>query len=400
MAGFPALTPQQQQAFQQAVTGSIAQMGSGGSQTTYGNDIEAALASSGAFTPEELQALDATNWLTSLQAGGDYQNKNGGNTNAFTSDDVSALDQSWQQAAQNGTSAAATNSASPTNNANPAAAAANPTQTITPATIQGQFPNGIPTQTASGIGSIPAINATSVIAGMGGAGAYSANNAIQATENYELPQFQQQDAALQAALANAGIVGGTTGQGINQLGSQQQTQLNAQVQPLIQSEQQLEQQGLTTDANNNQAAQTANQGATIAGSEFNATTNNQAQQFNIQNLLQTGQIDAATANAMSTYLMGLQNSDWQAQLGAQTTTANNGAGITSGAFQPVYQQPSGTNLSGVGSAFGSSFNPTPAASAGGAGSSSNGIYTPSGGAFGSTYEGFTGDQIAATSGGG
>ena len=223
-----------------------------------------------------------------------------------------------------------------------------------PATIASQFPNGLPQETASGIGGVPSINAQSV-----NPTTIDPNMSIAATEAYLQPQFAQQQSALTANLANAGIVGGTAPQAAAQLGQQQQTTLQNNIQPFLQAgalaNQSTNLAGQEANQGANLTAQQANQNATMQGSEFNASAANQAQQFNIQNLLQTGQIDAATYNAMMSQIMGYQNQDWQAQLGAQANqTANNQNG-TNNAFNPVYQQPSGTNLSGVGAAAGSAF---------------------------------------------
>jgi hypothetical protein len=288
-------------------------------------------------------------WASSNNpAGGTLTDKGGGNTAAEMQSWPAELMSGLNQANAASNSAASTNAASTTNSANPAAAAANPAQSITPATIQSQFPNGIPSYTASGVGNVPSVSASDVMAQQ-----INPGMSIAATENYLNPQFQQQDQALTAQLANAGIVGGTSAQAQAQLGQQQQTTLQNDIQPFLQ-------QGALANQSTNLAAQQSNQGAgltasqanqnaSLTGGEFNANAQNQNAQFNIQNLLNTGQIDAATANQMTQYVMGLQNQDWLAQLGAQTNLATTAEGATTSAFNPVYSQPSSTNASGLGS---------------------------------------------------
>ena len=256
---------------------------------------------------------------------------------------------------------AQTGMASATPNAATTNAAA-PPQTITPATIQGQFPGGIPQATASGVGGIPAISAQQVMGSNVNPTSIDPNMSIAATEAYLQPQFQQQQSALTANLANAGIVGGTAPQAAAQLGQQQQTTLQNDIQPFLQAgalaNQSTNLAGQQSNQNNafnvgvanqgaNLSAQNANQNAALQGGEFNSTAQNQAQQFNIQNLLQTGQIDAATANNMMQFIMGTQNQDWLAQLGAQTSTTTNSQNNQTAAYQPVYQQPATSSGTGA-----------------------------------------------------
>ena len=330
------MTPQQQAVFQQIVQQLVNQSKGGLSPAAGATQIQQALTQSGQFTPQQIQGVVQA-WNTdNVPAGGMLTDQGGGNTNAELASWPAELASGLGQANAQATSAAATNAASPTNNANPAAAAANPLQSVTPATIQGQFPGGIPSYMASGVGNVNQVSPTTVNPQM----------SIAATEAYLQPQFQQQNQALTANLANAGIVGGTTAQAVGQLGQQQQTTLQNDIQPFLQA-------GALANQSTNLAGQQSNQSAALQGGEYNATQQNQQQQFNIQNLLQTGQIDAATANQMMQYVMGLQNQDWLAQLGAQTNLATTAEGATTSAFNPVYQQPSGTNLSGLGSAFAS-----------------------------------------------
>ena len=336
---------------------------------------------SGLFSPAQIQSVLQA-WASSNNpAGGTLTDKGGGNTAAEMQSWPAELMSGLNQANAASNSAASTNAASTTNSANPAAAAANPAQSITPATIQSQFPNGIPSYTASGVGSVPSVSASDVM-GTGGIGYNNVNAAtvnpgmsIAATENYLNPQFQQQDQALTANLANAGIVGGTSAQAQAQLGQQQQTTLQNDIQPFLQQGALANQSSINNAQATNQnaaintgeftagqnlaaqqsnqaaglTASQANQNAALTGGEFNANAQNQNAQFNIQNLLNTGQIDAATANQMTQYVMGLQNQDWLAQLGAQTNLATTAEGATTSAFNPVYSQPSSTNASGLGS---------------------------------------------------
>lgn len=203
-----------------------------------------------------------------------------------------------------------------------------------PSTISSQFPNGIPQINPQQVTGVQSVNAQQI----------SPWQAVNATEAYLNPQFQQQDQALAAELASAGIVGGTSGQAQAQLGQQQQTTLQNNIQPYLQT-------AATSNQSANLAAQEANQGTNLAGQEFNAGQGNTAQSQNISNLLQTAGTDASTYNAMQQYIMGLQNQDYLANLGAQTNLATTAEGATTSAFNPVYQQPSTINLSGIGSAF-------------------------------------------------
>ena len=304
---------------------------------------------------------------------------------------------------------------------------------MTPATIAQQFPNGIPQlnpQQVTGIpqvsapdlGALPNVSAgqvsgrqiaanqiadpNSIIGGMGGASAYSPENSVAAISGYMQPQFEEQQRALTANLANAGIVGGTAPKASADLGRQQQTTLQNDIQPYILQRLQMQQAATTQDSANSLQTQEANQGANLTAAQLNQGNALQAQgmnqnanltaqqtnlsaaeqqmlarlqaqmqaqqlnqgaamqtgQFNvgqantamaqnIQNLLNTGQIDAATYNQMLSQISGMQNQDWLAQLGAQTNVATAGMGAQVNAFNPNYQQPSGGGFSGLASAF-------------------------------------------------
>jgi hypothetical protein len=218
------------------------------------------------------------------------------------------------------------------------------------------------------------------------------------------PQFSQQNQALTESLANAGIVGGSTGGAVAALGNQQQQQAMAQMAPYIMQGLQMQQtrdlanQGATNQGNqfnssnalqaaeqnqslgqqNNQfntsaqndisvanqganlSAQGSNQGAALQGGEFNANQQNAAQQFDIGNLIKSAMYDTGNYNQMAQYLAGIQNQDWLAQLGAQSSLAQGGAGAQAGAFNPVFQQPQPVNFGGLGAALA----PTPNIGAG------------------------------------
>ena len=238
--------------------------------------------------------------------------------------------------------------------ANSSVASTPPNYNLTPSTIQSQFPNGIPQVNPGQITGIP-----SVYGQMGGSNAYSPQTAISATQAYLQPQFQQQNNALQAALANAGIVGGTTGKATADLGSQQQTTMQNALQPFLLQEQQLKQGALTGD-----------QSAWMTGAGENLNSANQGNQYNTTNLLNAASSDSASYNAMQEYLAGLQSGNWQSQLGSQTSLTETGMTGANAAYQPVYQQPSSPNLGGISSAF--SMPSTTAAP--GAGGGSNNYY--------------------------
>src|SRR5271170_6705720 len=101
--------------------------------------------------------------------------------------------------------------------------------------------NGVPAGFVNNNGQAPGVAATSPVAATATAGAPAAGGPPQfqlapaysnvnfdpasfmsSLNTYEQPQFQQQDAALQSALANAGIVGGSTAGAEAELGEQQQ----------------------------------------------------------------------------------------------------------------------------------------------------------------------------------
>jgi len=367
MAGFGS----PQAAVAAAVQQAIAQSGGSTNYANFDQLIVQNLQQAG-FTPQQIQAVMAGEQAAGPTSGV-MQNAGGGNTAgemaAWTGNINAALNAAG--VGQNQTpNAATTNAASPTNNANPIAAMQAPNQSVTPATIQGQFPGGLPSYTPSGVANQPSVTAQQIMGTSVNPTTIDPNMSIAATEAYLQPQFQQQDAALTANLANAGIVGGTAPQAQAQLGQQQQTTLQNDIQPFLQAgalaNQSTNLQGQLANQSNAFNVATANQGANLnaqqfnvntglQGSEYNATAQNQAQQFNIQNLLQTGQIDAATANQMMQYVMGMQNQDWLAQLGAQTNLATTAEGGQNAAFNPTYQQPPQINLGGFGTAVGSAF---------------------------------------------
>lgn len=325
------LTPDQ---LQQIVTQVLGGFKMGDNTGNLQGQLQSALSSAGA-SPAQITALQNDQLPTSTAGIGAW------NSGAPPV-------QTWVQQVMNAENAAPGGADAP--NVNNGGGAGSGGNAFQPASIASQFPNGLPQATASGVGGVPSVNAQQITGSQ-----IDPNMSIAATQAYLLPQFQQQQSALSANLANAGIVGGTAPQASAQLGQQQQTTLQNDIQPFLQA-------GALANQGNNLAVQQSNQGAnlnaqttnagnTLQGGEFNATAQNQAQQFNIQNLLQTGQIDAATYNAMMSQIMGYQNQDWLAQLGAQTSTTTNNTNNNVNAFNPIYQQPPQSNVSGIASAF-------------------------------------------------
>lgn len=168
---------------------------------------------------------------------------------------------------------------------------------------------------------VPQIDINSILSGATGPGTLS-DNATQAIESGLAPQFAQQQGALTAALANAGIVGGTAPAAASALGTQQQQTLQAAIQPLI--------------------AQYAGMG--LQGALANQGAQQQVGEFNIGNLIQNAMSNSGTYNQMAQYLAGLQNNDWLAQLQAETGLSQGAAGAQTGAFEPVYTQPQPINF--------------------------------------------------------
>lgn len=165
---------------------------------------------------------------------------------------------------------------------------------------------GLPSATAAQVGNVPSVTppslpnfASTVLAGL-------------------QPTFAQEDNALSNELADAGIVGGGAPGAMQQLQLQQGAQAQGAIQP-----------GLIDIAGLNTQAQEANQGSALNASEFNAGAQNQAQQFDINNILQ---------------LLGMQNTDWLSQLGAASGFAGGGLNALTSAFNPMFYNPSSSGI--------------------------------------------------------
>lgn len=178
----------------------------------------------------------------------------------------------------------------------PGAPGAAPPPNISPEYLAQLFPGGMPT---SNVNTDPSQEITGIL-------------------NNLLPLFGQQQHGLSDALANAGIVGGSTAGAFGDLSRAQTSQATADVAPLMQVAQQM---GL-----------------------------NQSE-FNTGNALRSGEFDASTFNQMLSQMLGFQNTDWLAQLQGQYGMASGAAGSQAGAYQPVFSQPSSPNYMQLGSAF-------------------------------------------------
>lgn len=264
----------------------------------------------------------------------------------------------------------------------PSPTAAAPSNSIDPAYLSQIFPNGLPNASAAQTG-IPTANAPTLMQLLGGAVpnvsgaqtnvALSPQDELNATLQSLMPIFGQQQNGLQDALANAGIVGGSTAGAMNDLARNQTQQATAAIAPLMQNAQSMQlQQALANAGNTQQAGEfnvgnllnsqgqsaqqlleqaLANQQAGLQGGEFNAGSLNNANQFNIANALNAGEYDTGTFNQMLSQMLGYQNSDWLAQLQAQLGMNEGAAGGQTGAFQPIFTQPSSPNFMGLGAAF-------------------------------------------------
>jgi hypothetical protein len=167
------------------------------------------------------------------------------------------------------------------------------------------------------------------------------------------PVFNQQDFALQQSLANAGIVGGSTAGAMSQLGSQQQTQAQGDLQSSLMSLLGLnlnQSQGNQTASN---AAKAANVGNILQNDQFNANQTNATNQFDIGNVIRGAEFQAQQGTDATDALAQFQNQDWLSQLQTQAQLASNGANNASGAFQPIFQQPAPVNFGQIGAGLGS-----------------------------------------------
>lgn len=253
---------------------------SGAPTSAIGSALSSLMLANG-FSPAQAQAAlgAVTNWGGQHPGGGFVQQESAGSAglSPFTSDISQFLGQAGLGVDPN--------AASPQSSA--AGVMQGATQSnLTPSYLSSILPGG----------QIPTVNPIDVIG---------------ATEGYMLPQFQQQDQALQEALANAGIVGGSTGKAFADQGTQQQLALMNAVQPFLQN------------------TALANQNAILGASEF-----------------QAGQGTNAGISAAN-----MANQDWLAQMGAQGGLSGQGMGILGGSFQPNYQQPAQVNYSGLASSF-------------------------------------------------
>ena len=193
------------------------------------------------------------------------------------------------------------------------AAAASPLQ---PTYLSQLFPNGLPTATAAQDTTSPS---TSSIVD-------SISQALQ-------PTFKQGQRGLTEALANAGIVGGSTVGAEGALANQQQQQATSAEAPYILQGDQM-----------GQTAALANQSAT-----------NAANQFNVSNAINGGMYDSSLQAQQADTLAGYQNQDYLEQLGLQGNVITNGQTGQTSAYQPVYQQPSQSNYGGLASSIAGGF---------------------------------------------
>ncbi len=106
------------------------------------------------------------------------------------------------------------------------------------------------------------------------------------------------------------------------------------------------------NASNDLTAQGANQNAAMQGGQFNATSQNQNQQFDIANMIKAGMFDTSNSQQMQQFLAQLQQQDYLTKLGLQGNIIGQGQQGATNAFQPVFQQPSPVNYSGLAGAFG------------------------------------------------
>jgi hypothetical protein len=215
---------------------------------------------------------------------------------------------------------------------------------LQPSYLSTLFPNGIPQDTAATVGSVPSVGTSTVTAP-------STSSIVDSIQAGLAPQFAQQDQAETEALANAGIVGGSTTGALGALGLQQQQQAMSEEAPYIL---QGDQMGLTaqqTNAGNTLTASEQNAGNALSGGEFNASSENAAGNNNVANELGAGEFDIGQGTNASEYLAGIQNQDYLSQLGLQGNVITEGEGAQTGAYQPVYSQPSAPNYTGLASAI-------------------------------------------------
>ena len=215
------------------------------------------------------------------------------------------------------------------------AATGSGTSSLQPTYLSQLFPNGLPQASTTNVSNVPQVGAPSTS---------GITSSIMAALQ---PQFAQQDQAETESLANAGIVGGSTTGAMGALGNQQQTQALSAMAPYILQGDQMQ-----------QTAQQDNQQTALQGGEFNASAANANSQFNIADLIKGAEYDSSLQAQQAQTLAGYQNQDWLAQLGLQGDVITGGQTGQTNAYEPVYQQSSPTDLSGLGTTLASAFAPT------------------------------------------
>lgn len=259
-----------------------------------------------------------------------YSGNSDGSGTAVNAPSLAAAQQAWN--AKYGGRAAVTPASTP-----------QISQNLTPTYLSQLLGGTNPQSSTSTVGNIPQEQASTV----------DTSDMVQRVLAGLAPQFKQQNLGLTESLANAGIVGGSTGGAVTQQGLQQQAEAAGQIQPMILSALQGNQQA-TQGASRDNASNALNAG------EYNAGAENANSQFDVSNQIKNAMFDASQGTQAGATLAGFQNQDWLAQLQAQSNLSGARAGGVAGAYQPVYQQPAQTNYGGLASAFA----PTPTASSG------------------------------------
>jgi hypothetical protein len=209
-----------------------------------------------------------------------------------------------------------------------ASSSSSSSSTESPSYLTTLFPNGIPQATAATVSDVPTVSQV------------NPNVVTAQIMNALLPQFQQQNQGLEASLADAGIVGGSTTGAVANLGAQQQQQAMGDIAPYI-----MQALGL------NQTAQESNQNAALQGGEYNAGAENAANEMNVSDLLNSAMYDAGTYNTFLGNDESMSNQDWLAELGAEAGLGEAGAGATASAGQGVYYNPTPVSFANLGASF-------------------------------------------------
>lgn len=274
------LTAAQLQALRSAAQQAVDQTGGTSTTSAFDQNEYSDLVSSGAFSPEELQALQSNGLFDS--SGGAYQNEKGGNTSGILAASVQEGQDALSDASQSG---------GPANIVN---------QTLDPAQIASTQP--LP---YSSFGTTPVLGA-STYSSTGYAPALvdpsqSAGYLAQ-SEAMLQPEFDKQSQALDQSLAARGILNsGAAVQAQNDLAGTQ----TAQLVPLVSQGYGYAQQDLT----GNQTAENTALGFNASGANTAASTNaastNAINEFNANNYLGTTTGDQSAYN---TYLAGLEQS--------------------------------------------------------------------------------------------